>query len=79
MRNSRAAQWRCAWRNQRAVFDRRYNSHSMCHSAITAVYRRRTGLFLAQRFARHASPITTTIYAHLSNEEPNDGVRDLPC
>ena len=34
--------------------------------AITNVYRASRGLFLAQRFARHASPLTTIIYAHVS-------------
>lgn len=36
-------------------------------------------LFLAQRFARHASPITTIIYTHPSDEELYAGVKDLPC
>ncbi len=75
----RAAQWRFAWWHQRAGFDRRYNFHSMRHSAITAVHRSRKDLFLAQRFAWHASPITTIIYTHPSDEELYEGVRDLPC
>ena len=36
-------------------------------------------LFLAQRFARHASPPTTVIYTHPADEELAEGVRDLPC
>ena len=35
--------------------------------------------FLAQRFARHASPITTISRTHPSAEELYEGVRDLPC
>jgi len=35
------------------------------HSSITAVYRAKKDLFLAQRFARHASPITTNLYPSL--------------
>src|SRR6266496_5137288 len=34
-----------------------------------AVYRRSKDLVLAQRFARHASPLTTTIYTHPSDQE----------
>ena len=35
--------------------------------------------FLAQRFARHASPLTTIIYTHPADDELAAGVRDLPC
>jgi hypothetical protein len=36
-------------------------------------------LFLAQRFARHASPLTTIVYTHPSDEELYEGIRDLTC
>jgi hypothetical protein len=36
-------------------------------------------LFLAQRFARRASPLTTTVYMHASDEELMAGVRTLSC
>jgi integrase/recombinase XerC len=75
----RAAQWRFAWWQARAGFDRRYNFHSMRHSSITNVYRASKNLFLAQRFARHASPLTTIIYTHPADEELAASVRDLPC
>ena len=75
----RAAQWRFAWWQHRAGFGRRYNFHSLRHSSVTAVYRATRNLFLAQRCARHASPLTTIIYTHPSDEELYDGVRDLPC
>jgi site-specific recombinase XerC len=75
----RAAQWRFAWWQRRAEFDRRYNFHSMRHSSITSVYRATKNLFLAQRFARHASPLTTIVYTHPSDEELYAGIRDLPC
>jgi integrase len=39
------------------------------HTAITNVYRATRDLFLTQRFARHASPLTTTAYTHPSDEE----------
>jgi len=75
----RAAQWRFAWWQERAGFDRRYNFHSLRHSAVTNVYRTSKNLFLAQRFARHASPLTTIVYTHPADEELWEGVRDLPC
>jgi hypothetical protein len=43
------------------------------------VWRKTRDLFLAQRFARHASPLTTVIYTHPSDEELREGVRDLLC
>ena len=46
---------------------------------MTAVYRATGNLFLAQRFARHSSPLTTIIYTHPSDEELYAGVKDLPC
>ena len=36
-------------------------------------------LFLAQRFARHVSPLTTTIYTHPSDQEMFDQIRTLSC
>ncbi len=36
-------------------------------------------LFLAQRFARHASPLTTTIYTHPSDEELRNRLSGLSC
>ena len=75
----RAAQWRFAWWQERAGFDRRYNFHALRHSAVTNVYRASRNLFLAQRFARHASPLTTIVYTHPADEELWEGVRELPC
>ncbi len=36
-------------------------------------------LFLAQRFARHVSPLTTTVYTHPSDQEMRDRLRGLTC
>lgn len=44
---------------------------------MTNVYRATRSLFLAQRFARHASPITTIIYTYPNDEELAEGVKDL--
>ena len=42
-----------------AELDRLYPFHALRHTAVTNVYRASRDLFLAQRFARHASPLTT--------------------
>jgi len=70
-----------AWRTwqKRAGFDRLYPFHTTRHSAVTAVYRLTRDLFLAQRFARHASPLTTVVYTHPSDQEMAARVRTLPC
>ncbi len=62
-----------------AGFDRLYPFHSLRHSAVTNVYQRSRDLFLAQRFARHASPLTTTIYTHPSDQELWQSIRGLRC
>jgi site-specific recombinase XerC len=54
---------------RRAGFEQRYTFHHLRHTAITNVYRATRDLFLAQRFARHASPMTTVLYTHPSDEE----------
>ncbi len=70
-----------AWREwqKRAGFDRLYPFHCIRHSAVTNVYRFTRDLFLAQRFARHASPMTTTFYTQQSDEEMREKVRGLGC
>ncbi len=70
-----------AWREwqKRAGFDRLYAFHCIRHSSITNVYRATRDLFLAQRFARHVSPLTTTVYTHPSDQEMHDQVRALWC
>jgi len=69
--------WR-TWQ-QRAGFDRLYPFHCLRHTAVTSVYRATRDLFLAQRFARHASPLTTVIYTHPSDEEMHAKLRGLGC
>src|SRR5438876_5059630 len=63
----------------KAGFDRLYPLHALRHTAVTNVYRKSRDLFLAQRFARHASPLTTTVYTHPSDEELFKQVRSLSC
>jgi integrase/recombinase XerC len=60
-----------------AGFETLYPFHSLRHSAITNVYRATKDLYLTQRFARHASPLTTTAYTHPSDEELYSALRDL--
>jgi site-specific recombinase XerC len=63
----------------RARFDRLYPLHALRHSSVTNVYRKTRDLFLAQRFARHSSPLTTTIYTHPSDEELLRRIDNLLC
>ena len=63
----------------KAGFDRLYPFHALRHTAVTNVYRASRDLFLAQRFARHVSPLTTTVYTHPSDQEMWEKVRGLSC
>ena len=63
----------------KAGFDRLYPFHALRHTAVTNVYRASRDLFLAQRFARHTSPLTTTVYTHPSDQELWKRVRGLVC
>ena len=60
-----------------AGFETVYPFHSLRHSAITNVYRATKDLYLTQRFARHASPLSTTVYTHPTDEELYEGIRRL--
>ena len=61
------------------AFPRIYPFHALRHTAVTNVYRASRDLFLAQRFARHVSPLTTTIYTHPSDEELHDRLQAIAC
>jgi integrase len=54
---------------KRAGFDQLYPFHALRHSAVTNIYRETRDVRVAQRFARHANVQTTTIYAHVSDED----------
>jgi len=62
-----------------AGFGRFYPFHALRHTAVTNVYRASRDLFLAQRFARHASPLTTTVYTHVSDEEMFERLSGMEC
>jgi integrase len=67
-----------AWQ-RKAGFDRVYGFHALRHTAVTSAYRMTHDLFLAQRFARHASPLTTVCYTHPSDEDMQRRLRGLGC
>jgi integrase/recombinase XerC len=67
-----------AWQ-ARTGFDRLYPFHALRHTAVSNVYHTSRDLFLAQRFARHASPLTTVIYTHPSDEEMRTRLRGISC
>jgi len=77
--SKRWAQFAWATWQRRAGFDRVYGFHALRHTAVTNVYRASRDLFLAQRFARHLSPLTTTVYTHPSDDEMGSRLRSLPC
>ena len=64
---------------ERAGFERGFSFHSLRHTACSNLYRRTRDIRLTQRFARHKSILTTSIYAHPSDEDLVRSVRDLPC
>jgi hypothetical protein len=41
------------------------------------VYRSTKDLYLTQRFARHSSPLTTTVYTHPTDEELYSALRGV--
>jgi site-specific recombinase XerC len=77
--SKRRVQFAWATWQRRAGFDRVYGFHALRHTAVTNVYRASRDLFLTQRFARHVSPLTTTVYTHPSDQEMAGKVRGLVC
>ena len=77
--SKRRVQFAWATWQRRAGFDRVYGFHCLRHSAISSVYRMAHDLYLAQRFARHVSPLTTTVYTHPSDHEMARRARGLHC
>ena len=77
--SKRRVQMAWATSQRRAGFDRVYGFHCLRHSAVSNVYKATHDLFLAQRFARHASPLTTTVYTHPSDQDVAEKLRRLAC
>jgi hypothetical protein len=46
---------------------------------VTNVYQASRDLFLAQRFTRPESPLTTIVYTRVSDQEPFVRVKGMPC
>jgi integrase/recombinase XerC len=64
---------------ERARFERRLPFHSLRHTALTNLYRASRDMQLVQKIARHRSILSTTIYAHASDEDVLRAVRTLAC
>lgn len=54
---------------ERAGFERHLGFHTLRHHACSAVYRQSKDLRLTQKFARHKSVVTTSIYTHPTDDE----------
>lgn len=64
---------------ERAGFERHFGFHALRHTALTNLYRATKDLRLVQRVARHASVMSTTIYAQANDDDVLRAVRELPC
>jgi site-specific recombinase XerC len=64
---------------ERAGFERHLNFHSTRHTGCSAVYRASKDLRLTQKFARHKSVVTTSIYTHPTDDELLRAVQALIC
>jgi len=60
-----------------AAFETVYPFHALRHTAITNVYRATKDRYLTQRFARHSSPLTTTVYTHPTDQELYAAIRGI--
>lgn len=63
----------------RAGFERQLSFHALRHTAITRIYGATRDVLVAQRFARHASLRSTSIYMHASDQAMIAAVAALPC
>jgi len=64
---------------ERAGFERHLSFHSTRHTACSGVYRASKDLRLTQKFARHKSVVTTSIYTHPTDDELLRAVQGLIC
>ena len=64
---------------ERADFERHLNFHATRHTACSGVYRASKDLRLTQKFARHKSVVTTSIYTHPTDDELLCAVQGLRC
>jgi site-specific recombinase XerC len=64
---------------ERAGFERHLSFHATRHTACSGVYRASKDLRLTQKFARHKSVVTTSIYTHPTDDELLRAVQELIC
>ena len=64
---------------KRAGFERHLSFHSTRHTSCSNVYRASKDLRLTQKFARHKSVVTTSIYTHPTDDELLRAVQGLVC
>jgi len=75
----RAVQHLFATWQARCGFDRRLHFHCLRHTFASNLWRATGDLRLVQQAARHASPTTTSIYTHPTDEDVLRSVQRLPC
>jgi len=64
---------------KKAGFERHLTFHALRHTALTNLYQATKDIRLVQKVARHASVLSTTIYAQASDDDVIRAVRALPC
>ena len=64
---------------ERAGLDRHFKFHAIRHTACSAIYRKTRCIRTTQRFARHASIVSTMLYTHPTDDELARAVQDLAC
>lgn len=64
---------------KRAGFERHFKVHSLRHTSCTNLYHMTRDIRLTQRFARHKSVLTTTIYTHPSDDELLRSLQNIIC
>jgi site-specific recombinase XerC len=68
------AQWQ-----ERAGFERHFHFHALRHTACTNLYRRTKDIRLTQRFGRHKSMLTTSLYTHPSDDDLLRSIQGQIC
>jgi site-specific recombinase XerD len=64
---------------ERAGFEQSYSFHAIRHCACGNLYRKTKDIRIVQRFARHASVLSTMRYSHPDEAALIRAIQDLPC
>jgi len=67
--------WKAAL--EAAVLPTRWGVHATRHSYAVEVYRKTRDLRLTQRLLGHSSPVVTTVYANLLDDDVRRGVEQI--